>query len=193
MKKRFANLIIVLGVVLICLAISLLVYNYLQSYRALENSNNVLSKLEEKINASNQTNETQLSSNTTNLIVDGNEYIGYLSIPSLDLKLPVMENWDYKKLKISPCHYYGSVKGKNLVIMAHNFSGHFGKISKLNVDDSVIFTDLNGTSTEYKVLAKDILDPYSSEEVKNSGYELTLFTCTYGGQNRIAIYCGQSK
>ena len=40
--------------------------------------------------------------------IEGNFYIGVLEIPSLELSLPVMADWDYEKMKIAPCHYYGS-------------------------------------------------------------------------------------
>ena len=52
--------------------------------------------------------------------VGGYDYIGYLSIPSLSLELPVMAEWDYARLRVAPCRETGSVKDQNLVIAAHN-------------------------------------------------------------------------
>ena len=40
--------------------------------------------------------------------VDGYDCIGILSIPVLELELPILTDWSYQKLKIAPCHYYGS-------------------------------------------------------------------------------------
>ena len=40
---------------------------------------------------------------------------------SCGLELPIMSDWDYGRLKIAPCRYYGSVRGENLVLMAHNY------------------------------------------------------------------------
>ena len=40
--------------------------------------------------------------------VEGYDYIGVLSIPVLDLELPVMDSWSYPQLKLSPCRYEGS-------------------------------------------------------------------------------------
>ena len=179
---------IVLGVVLLCLSLSLCIYNFSQNYYASQKSNDVVMQLEERID---NTSQVQEPAKATNAIIDGNQYMGYLSFPSLNLKLPVMEHWDYAKLKVSPCHYYGSVERGNFVVMAHNYASHFGKISKLNMDDKVFFTDLNGNVTEYQVVARDVLNPYSAKEVKNSGYPLTLFTCTYGGQSRVVVYCSE--
>lgn len=191
--KKFANLFINIGVILLCVAFIVLAFNIFQSYRAVENSNSVITQMEEKINLLKNDEAIGESSDTTDLIIDGNKYIGYISITSLDLKLPVMENWDYNKLKISPCRYYGSPQQENLVIMAHNYSGHFGKISQLSVDDEIVFTDESGNTNRYLVTAKDILSPYSTEDVIESGSPLVLFTCTYGGQNRVAIYCDKKS
>lgn len=125
----------------------------------------------------------------TEVEIDGYAYIGYLSIPKLELELPVMAGWSYPKLQISPCRYTGSVRGEDLVIMAHNYASHFGGISKLSEGDSVIFTDMDGIVTEYEVVAQDVLDPYAVDEMTSGDFDLTLFTCTYGGKSRVTVYC----
>ena len=32
-------------------------------------------------------------------------------------------------------------------------------------------------------------DPTDVDAVKNSGYDLVLYTCTYGGKTRIVVFC----
>ena len=125
----------------------------------------------------------------TEVEINGHMYIGYLSIPSLELELPIMSGWDYSKLQIAPCRYYGSVMGEDLVLMAHNYPKHFGKISRLKEGDSVIFVDMDGITTCYEVVAQDILAPNAVEEMVAGDFDLTLFTCTYGGASRVTVYC----
>jgi sortase A len=125
----------------------------------------------------------------TEVEIDGHTYIGYLSIPKLELELPIMADWSYPKLQISPCRYTGSVRGEDLVLMAHNYASHFGGLSKLSEGDSVIFTDMDGIITAYEVVAQDVLDPYAVEEMTSGDFDLTLFTCTYGGKSRVTVYC----
>lgn len=98
----------------------------------------------------------------TEVEIDGYSYIGYLSIPKLELELPIMADWDYARLRIAPCRYTGSVRGEDLVIMAHNYASHFGGLAKLSEGDNVIFTDMDGITTVYEVVAQDILAPYTS-------------------------------
>jgi sortase A len=129
----------------------------------------------------------------TEVEIDGHTYIGYLSIPKLELELPIMADWDYAKLRIAPCRYTGSVRGEDLVLMAHNYASHFGGLSKLSAGDSVIFTDMDGVTTIYEVVAQDILAPNAVEEMTSGDFDLTLFTCTYGGKSRVTVYCDRAS
>ena len=121
--------------------------------------------------------------------IKGEKYIGYVSIPELNLELPVMADWSYRKLRKSPCHYTGSTKTDDLVIFAHNYSRHFGKLNRLSLGDEVIFTDMNGVVTKYQVVDTDELSAYAVEEMTAGEYDLTLFTCTYGGRSRVTVRC----
>lgn len=123
--------------------------------------------------------------------IDGYGYIGYLSFPSLNMSLPVMDTWSYPQLKISPCRYSGSPFDNNLVIMAHNYERHFGNIDKLDIGDRITFTDMDGDSIYYEVLAIEVLMPTAVEEVTNGDYDLTLFTCTYSGKTRVTVRANQ--
>lgn len=125
--------------------------------------------------------------------IDGHICIGYLSMPTVELELPIMSEWSYEKLTIAPCRYYGTLRGKDLVLLAHNYDRHFGRLNDLKVGDSVYFTEMDGTVTAYKVVARDILDPYAVEEMTAGLYDLTLFTCTYGGRSRVTVYCDMEK
>ncbi len=129
----------------------------------------------------------------TEVEIDGYAYIGYLSIPKLELELPIMADWDYTRLRIAPCRYTGSVRGEDLVIMAHNYASHFGGLSKLSEGDSVIFTDMDGIVTAYEVVAQDVLAPNAVEEMTAGDFDLTLFTCTYGGKSRVTVYCDRAS
>ena len=121
--------------------------------------------------------------------IDGYSYIGYLSLPTLGLELPVMAQWDYDRLQISPCRYAGSSKTGDLVIAAHNYAAHFGRLSELSPGDAVRFTDMDGVVSRCEVISVEILAPMEVGEMTDSGYDLTLFTCTYGGQSRVTVRC----
>ena len=124
------------------------------------------------------------------IVVDGQEYIGLLSIPSLGVNLPVNNDISYPLLKRSPCRYFGSAEEGPLVIAAHNYDSHFGKIGTLQPGDTVNISGADGKSERYIVsevltLSSDDVD----EMIKPGGWDLTLFTCTYSGTERITVRC----
>ena len=123
--------------------------------------------------------------------VNGHEYIGTLSIPSLGLKVPVQRNWSYENLSVSPCRYSGSAYAGNLAIIAHTY--HFGKLSSLALDATITFTDMENNVFRYVVREKNTISPNDANEIAYSGYDLTLVTCTLSGTKRVAVYCERVK
>ena len=94
-----------------------------------------------------------------------------------------------KKLKISPCRYAGSIVSDDLVIMAHNYKTHFGRISQLAEGSEVCFIDMKGKQWDYRVVAIDILPGEAIEEMIAGEYDLTLFTCASNRSNRVTVRC----
>ena len=121
--------------------------------------------------------------------IDGQLYIGFLTIPDLDLELPVMDSWDYDRLKTAPCRYTGTVGGNDLVILAHNYLRHFGHLMDLNLGAEILFTDVNCETTRYTAADLEVLPPTAVEQMTAGEYDLTLFTCTYGGATRFTVRC----
>ena len=125
------------------------------------------------------------------VIVDGSAYIGTLQIPALGLRLPVLRDWSYPNLRIAPCRYEGTPQG-SLVLAAHNYESHFGSLDKLKPGDIVQFTDAAGSLYAYTVAQVEILQPAAIEEMIDPAWDLTLFTCTLGGQTRLTVRCMRS-
>lgn len=120
-------------------------------------------------------------------IIDGYGFIGYLTIPALNLELPILSELDDVRLKISPCRFYGSTKTDDLVIGAHNYTRHFAKIWRMHVGDEVSLTDMDGRIWNYRLAEKLTLEPTDGQILNNGEYPLTLFTCTYTGGDRVAL------
>lgn len=121
--------------------------------------------------------------------VSGYDCIGILSIPVLELELPVLTDWSYEKLKIAPCRYYGSVDEKNFVIAAHNYEGHFKRLSQLQAEDLIFFTDVSGHEHIYEVILLETLPGDATEEMITADFDLSLYTCTPGGSSRVTVRC----
>ncbi len=191
MKRKIGITLVSLGAALIVFAVGLLIYNNYESKRAETYASDVVNKMVDIINQNkdSSTEKDPFDKEMKVVEIDGYGYIGYLAIPELSLDLPVMSEWDYPRLKISPCRYYGSTKTDNLVICAHNFRSHFGYIGKLSPESEVVFTDMEGEVTHYSVISVETLQPTDVDKVKDTGDDLILYTCTYGGRTRIAVRC----
>ena len=119
--------------------------------------------------------------------IGGMDYIGVLQIPSLELELPIASEWNYPNLKTAPCRYSGSAYLNNMIICAHNYSSHFGKLKSLSEGDAATFTDMAGNVFIYKMVERETLNPSDIEEMEDGDWDLTLFTCTVGGKTRVTI------
>lgn len=123
------------------------------------------------------------------MTIDDEEYIGLLEIPALNLKLPVMSEWNYARLKKSPCRYNGTAYQNNFVISAHNYDSHFGRLKELPEGSRISFTDADGNRFLYEVILIETLMPTSVDEMTSGEFDLTLFTCTVGGKQRVTVRC----
>lgn len=201
MRRKIGITCIVLSIVLLLAAVGLLCYNTWQSGSAGEASQAVLAQIQEEAPRQTAAPEDPYADHVdafdeeakemTVKQIDGYGYVGYLSLPALQLELPVMAECDYERLKIAPCRDSGATKTDDIVIAAHNYSTHFGKISQLIQGDLLTFTDMDGQTILYEVSAIDILEPTAGDIVRSGTFDLVLYTCTYGGEQRVVVFCNR--
>lgn len=196
--KNRAIVFVVVGTVLVLSALSLFLYNRYENAQARQEAESLLTDVQTIIKEKEMTRPTRseeteppeaLEPELPVTEIDGYGYVGCLSIPDLELELPVMSEWDYARLKIAPCRQFGSSRTDDLVIAAHNYKNHFGRLSQLETDDIVVFTDMDGVENIYEVALVDTLTSTEVEAVQNSDYGLVLYTCTYGGKTRVTVFC----
>ena len=121
--------------------------------------------------------------------IDGVDYIGILTIPAIDLELPVVSAWSYDLLRLAPCRFTGSAYTDDLVVAGHNYTSHFSDLHSLQQGDVLSFTDVDGNVFTYRVAETEILGENAVKEMVGSGYALSLFSCTVGGQYRVTVRC----
>lgn len=204
MSKRCIGLVtMIIGISGVAAGLGLSGYNLWDSYRAGIQADIALDAVvryreerEEAMTANpNETQETSsgivpdFEREMQVMELDGHRYIGTVFIPAIDVTLPVQEDWSPDLLKISPCRYMGSPYRGDLIICAHNYDTHFGWLKNLLPGDEVIFTDVDGNEFCYTVAELKTLAGTAVEEMEGGAWDLTLFTCTPGGQMRVAVRC----
>lgn len=180
-----------IGIFYIVLSLGIVLIHVYHDFRAKENSEQVLNSLmqEEQVKRRGDLLGSEMEMDV--VTVGGYEYIGILSIPVLELELPVLSEWDYSNLEMAPCRYSGTAYKGNFVVAAHNYLSHFGKLARLSTGDRVTFRDNEGNVFCYEVIEKDKLGPTEVEEMVDAEYNLTLFTCTAEGTERLTVRCNK--
>lgn len=196
MGRNKSQVLIVLGILLIALGILLAMYNLYDASRALKSVNQIIEQMDELEEQELQVNEIpdyllNPKMDMPEQEIDGQRYIGKLTIPGYGLDLPIISQWSYPNLKVAPCRYQGSAYQNNLIIAAHNYDSHFGKLKNIPINEEVLFTDIDGNIFRYQVAEKEVLKDTAIDEMKAGEWDLTLFTCTVGGANRMTIRCQQ--
>jgi sortase A len=198
-KKRKGNVFITVGLLLIGAALLLVLYNIAENMRAQRLSEEALTPLREQITAAADSSLDDKTSNAEPLYksynemtmpeisINGVNYIGILSVPSLGLELPVRGDFSYPALVSAPCRYDGSVYLNNMIVAGHNYSSHFGNLKRLKIGDEVNFTDGDGNIFEYKVSDVVQIGGTEVEEMKSGDWDMTLFTCTVSGKSRVTV------
>lgn len=203
MKNKCSLIFIITGTALILSALFLCMHNIIEDKKSGEKSQNILNELKSQITVIDSTDKNPIydtpdfykqfeknqSANSYKKI-DGVKYLGYITLPTINIELPVMSDWDYNKLNASPCRYSGFADQKDLIIAAHNYNSHFRKIDDLNSGDIFYFTDADGKSYEYEVINTEIIsgnDPDAMISDYDDSWDITLFTCTFDGRNRITV------
>lgn len=192
MKNKRGTFLMAVGGLFLAGALFLMAFNYVEEDRADRLATGTVQVLTQQIipKLPDQTEETETTAKQIQSVsVEGEDYIGVLDIPALGLSLPVMDNWSYPKLKKAPCRYSGSFLTNDMIIAGHNFKRHFGLLSRLRQGDTVTFTDVDGFVYNYQVIDVETLAGTDVKDMKSGNWDLTLFTCTYGGRSRVAVRC----
>lgn len=183
MRKK-GRIRMLLGVILIVMAGLLLGHNLIEDHLAGSSAKKVVTSLK----ASTGTKVAKPSLKKT-AKVNGTAYSGYLSFPSLGLSLPVAAKWRFSQLEVSPATYYGKPETRDWVVAGHNFTTQFGKLTNLNIGDTVNFVGTSGYTFVYRVAKMEIIKPTAIKKMVDNKYDLSLFTCNYDGTARYTVRC----
>ena len=199
MKRKYAWCWIGLGTMLLLAALFLVLFNLHQDRQSGEASRQALSDLRQLISeyvSEEPLNEETLPTGedlyaeyetdvqeTTDapqdpaVELDGRWYTGIVTIPSLGIELPVIRD-------------RGAAAAGDLVIAAHNYQSHFGKLNNLASGEQILFTDVHGKVYVYEVLQTEMISGHDVDamlEGSEEEWDLTLFTCTLSGQSRVSV------
>ncbi len=197
--KHKGTVLIISGAALLVLALGLFVYNIASDIIAERRASDALSALKDRtgtVERVDAAGEKIIPDYILNpemdmpvITRDGIDYIGTISLPTINKQLPVASVLTMPILKQTPCRYNGSAYLNNMVIAAHNYRSYFRDLQELAAGDPVVFTDVEGNTFRYRVAETQVLSPTAIDEMIEYTEGLTLFTCTVSGRARVTVRC----
>lgn len=127
------------------------------------------------------------------------EFKGYkvsskIYIPKINLETYVLEQYSKQALLTSVTKFYGANPNQigNFCVAGHNYgpSNMFQNLRKLNINDEIYLTDIEGNKVKYIIYDTYTVLPNDTKclsQKTNGQIELTLITCTPDSQKRIII------
>ena len=213
-NKAIGRLLIVTGALLLAAAVSLVVFNKLEDSSAKKSADKSLAVLKEYISTQSEPSPVEDGSRSQTgdesaaekqetasaeepedtdgdqaLEIDGEFYIGMLTIPKLGLELPVARNYSEANMDIAPSRWKGSLAGHDMMICGHNYSGFFLDLDKLEAGDQLVFTNLRGRQFFFTVSWTEMVSGWDTVTMLSGteSWDLTVFTCTWSGWSRVTV------
>ena len=188
------KILVIIGVFLILISLTMTVYNKYEDLKAGKDANETLNIIKDEITSQKHVVDTLPTDEVREMKtinINGDEFIGTITIPSINLELPVLSKFSNSNLKKAPCRYYGNLFTNDLIICAHAYETFFANLNKLKQNDLIIFTDVDGNVYTYEVLEVEVLKPTDVDKMVNNEFDLTLYTCTYDNTGRVTVRCNR--
>ena len=189
-RERIGRFCIILGGLCILAAAFLLGFNLREERRAAAATQRILPAVAHSIGQSPAPMPT-LPAGELTVSLEGEEYLGILSLPTLALELPVGAEWEMDFLRQAPCRYAGTLTGDDIIIAAHNYRRHFAALHTLRAVEipEDVMSSISPMKSPQGALFTVTLPETAVEEMRAGEWDLTLFTCTYDGRARVTVRC----
>lgn len=194
-RQKRGWLLVLLGLSMVMASLLLHITHQRQDAMAGENAEILLQQL--RLSRISLPAESETDASRAPAAMAEKDYLGYsmigtLRIPDLAMELPILSSWSYELLELAPCRFSGSLPGKDMILMGHNYKSHFTPLHRISQGTGVEFEDVNGVVTHFTVVQTEILHKDQIDRL-HSEHPLSLFTCTAGGGNRFVVRCAEAN
>lgn len=196
-KTRRGSWWLAAGVLLLLAAALLAGKNLWQQHRAAQSAGELLALAEARLEqreVSPAPPEGGQEEAAAGEALAGYEVDGILTIPALELSLPVLADYSEELLRASVCLYSGT-GGENpqqMVIAGHNYRAHFGRLSQLQPGDAVTYTAMTGAQSHWRVAQVEEISAQDPAALEQGGWDMTLLTCNLDLSLRLLVRLEQA-
>lgn len=213
--SNFLTVILIIAIVFVFALVSVLAVSAYKRYKNDKEAENAISNFQNNIgqnvventaggtnlieqNIVNNTTTGESSQQGTRKVTYYNNFvmIGYIEIPKISIKYPILEKETVSSLEQSVAVRYPENpklnQPGNVVIAGHNYRNgqFFSKLENVVTGDIIKITDINGQTLVYTVYEKYETTPEDVAYItRNVGEntEITLVTCTDNSDARIIV------
>lgn len=188
--KKIYNIILIILALILLVVISIIAFKRINNQIKEKELINTVADIKVKLE------EIKESENDEKTITKykGYDIVGIIEIPKINIEYPIINQTSDETMALSITKFWGNNVNDigNFTMAGHNyFDGTmFSNTNKLNIEDTIKMTDLDGKTIEYKVFDKYIIDPNDVkcvQSVKENTREITLITCINGRNNRLVV------
>lgn len=173
---RVSKLLRIVGCLLIVCSLGALIGSKWLANRAAEDSQRVLSQMEEILpQASQGITDSFTDMQMPALQVEGCDYVAILEVPAYGVKLPVAAAWEAKEIYSHPCRFSGTVYDGSLVIGGADQQGQMEFLDRIYTDSAVTVRDMTGAAFDYVVADVRRSETAEADKLMEEGWDLTLF------------------
>ena len=196
MKKKIYNIILIILALILLVVISIIAFKRINNQIKEKELINTVADIKVKLE------EIKESENDEKTITKykGYDIVGIIEIPKINIEYPIINQTSDETMALSITKFWGNNVNDigNFTMAGHNyFDGTmFSNTNKLNIEDTIKMTDLDGKTIEYKVFDKYIIDPNDVkcvQSVKENTREITLITCINGRNNRLVVNARENR
>lgn len=217
--SNFLTIVLIIAIIAIIIITAVLLVNVYKKYKNNKEADEAISKFQNNIGMNTETNTNTNTNSTGEGLIEQNittnnsatntssgtrkvtyynnfVMLGYIEIPSINIRYPILEKETVASLEKSVAiRYPDNAKLNeigNVVIAGHNYRNgmFFSNLKKVPTGDKVKITDLNGKTLVYTVYEKYETTPedveYMTRDV-GENTEITLVTCTDNSKARIIV------
>ena len=190
MKKQRIPLLLVLGILLVLISLSLMIFYQVRMHLGVQQSQRIVSELDRILpERTAGVPGIYLDPGMPVLQIEGVDYVAMIEIPSFDVTLPVANKWNVDQLSDAPARFFGSAYDSTLIIGGTDHPQQFRFCDAIEHGALVIVTDMTGTQFTYAVSAVDRAEHAQTQWLTEGDCDLTLFCHDVYSMEYIAVRC----
>ena len=123
------------------------------------------------------------------LQIDGVDYVCLLEVPAFGITLPIQNQWGNSPLNRQPSRFWGSIYGGTCILGGSNYEGQFDFCTQVDVGDTILVTDMQGTQFSFRVSRIDRVNTTDFDQLYDETHPLVLFARDRYDDRYIVVRC----